>query len=193
MHERSAAATPTDPEALASSVTVAEDSRARLSRMFALHHSLVWRTLRRYGLDAQAAADVGQQAFVVAIERVDAIWEGSERAFLVGTALRLAASARRKAARVQLEAHMDQLAPEPHAESQARTVELLDAVLAQLDAGLVEVFVLFDIEGLTAPEISEALAIPVGTVASRLRRARESFRAVARRFELQWQREESSR
>lgn len=192
MHERSAATSPTDSEALAAT-GVLEDRRARLSRMFALHHALVWRTLRRYGLDAQAAADVGQQAFLVAIERVDAIWEGRERAFLIGTALRLAASARRKAARVQLEAHMDQLAPEPHAESQARTLELLDAVLAQLDAALVEVFVLYDIEGLTAPEISEALAIPVGTVASRLRRARESFRAVARRFELQWQREESSR
>jgi RNA polymerase sigma-70 factor (ECF subfamily) len=190
MHERSAAARPTDPNALASSMP--EGGRARLGRMFALHHALVWRTLRRYGLDAQAAADVGQQAFLVAVERVDAIWEGSERAFLVGTALRLAASARRKAARVQLEAQLERPAPEPHAESQARTLELLDAVLAQLDAGLVEVFVLFDIEGLTAPEISDALSIPVGTVASRLRRARESFRAVARRFELQWQREESS-
>ena len=37
------------------------DSRARLQQMFDSHHNLVWRTLRRYGLDPEAA-DVGQQA-----------------------------------------------------------------------------------------------------------------------------------
>src|SRR6476619_6784584 len=95
------------------------DSRARLQHMFDSHHNVVWRTLRRYGLDAEAAADVGQQAFLVAIERVADIWPGSERAFLVGTALRLARKQRRNAARNPLDAQAGEHAREPgRAESQ---------------------------------------------------------------------------
>ena len=37
------------------------------------------------------------------------------------------------------------------------------------------VFVLFEIEEMTTSEIATLLAIPAGTVASRLRRAREEF------------------
>jgi RNA polymerase sigma-70 factor (ECF subfamily) len=35
---------------------------------------------------------------------------------------------------------------------------------------------MYEIEGMSAPEIAAALAIPLGTVSSRLRRARELFR-----------------
>lgn len=152
--------------------------------MFNAHHNLVWRTLRRFGLDAETAADVGQQAFLVAIERITDIWPGSERAFLVGTALRLARSQRRSGARVRLEAQLDERAAQrPSAESQAMTLELLDRILAQLDANLVEVFVLFDVEGFSTAEIARALELPAGTVASRLRRARAAFRAATVRLE----------
>ena len=170
------------------------DSRARLQQMFNSHHNLVWRTLRRYGLDEHAAADIGQQAYLVAVERIEDIWPGSERAFLLGTALRIARKQRRNAARAPLEQHIDERAREPgRAESQAMTLELLDRVLGQLDASLVEVFVLFDVEGFSTKEIASALAVPEGTVASRLRRAREEFRAVTRRLERVFDREEGGR
>ena len=51
------------------------------------------------------------------------------------------------------------------------------------DADLVEVFVLYELEGLTSPEIAELLNIPLGSVASRFRRAREQFRSAAARVE----------
>jgi RNA polymerase sigma-70 factor (ECF subfamily) len=161
--------------------------------MFEAHHGVVWRTLRRCGLDPETAADTGQQAFLVAVERISDIWPGRERAFLVGTALRLARSGRRKAARWQLDDQMDQrprLAGS--AEERASTLELVDAVLARLDPTLVEVFVLYDVEGFSSPEIAEALGLPAGTVASRLRRAREEFRSIARRLELVLKREEGA-
>jgi len=171
-----------------------EDGRARLRRMFDSHHGVVWRTLRRYGLDAETAADVGQQAFVVAIERISDIWPGSERAFLLGTALRLARKHHRNAARVPLEGDLEERVRQAaSAESQAMTLELLDRVLGQLDASLVEVFVLFDVEGFSTKEIASALSVPEGTVASRLRRAREEFRAATRRLELVLAREEGGR
>jgi RNA polymerase sigma-70 factor (ECF subfamily) len=40
---------------------------------------------------------------------------------------------------------------------------------------LKEAFILFELEDLTVPQIAELLAIPTGTVASRLRRARAFF------------------
>jgi RNA polymerase sigma-70 factor (ECF subfamily) len=39
------------------------------------------------------------------------------------------------------------------------------------------VFVLYELEGFTLPEIAEALATPLGTATSRLRRARDNFEA----------------
>jgi len=48
--------------------------------------------------------------------------------------------------------------------------------VAELPDGMREAFVLFDIEELTAGEVAELLEIPLGTVASRVRRAREQVR-----------------
>ena len=66
------------------------------------------------------------------------------------------------------------------------------SVLSKVDADLVEVFVLYELEGLTSPEIAELLQIPLGSVASRLRRAREQFRAAAARIEKSLQKEGES-
>lgn len=169
-----------------------EGGRARVHAMFDAHHQLVWRTLRRCGLDVDAAADVAQQVFVVALERLPDIWPGSERAFLIGTALRLSRSARRASLRYRLDSQLEERLQQaaPHPEKSAATLELLDRVLSQLDRELVEVFVLFDIEGFSAPELSRALNIPSGTVASRVRRAREAFRAAVQRIEHTRAREE---
>ena len=38
-------------------------------------------------------------------------------------------------------------------------------------------FVLFELEELTGPEVAEVLGVPLGTTASRLRRAREHFQS----------------
>ena len=48
-------------------------------------------------------------------------------------------------------------------------------------AELRTVFVLFELEELSAPEVAGLTGLPVGTVASRLRRAREEFQLAARR------------
>jgi RNA polymerase sigma-70 factor (ECF subfamily) len=53
--------------------------------------------------------------------------------------------------------------------------ELLDHILDEMSDELREVFVLFELERLTRSELSDLLHLPAGTVASRLRRAREFF------------------
>ena len=57
-----------------------------------------------------------------------------------------------------------------------RQQEVLGRLLDQLEPDLRTTFVLFELEELTMAEIAGALEIPPGTVASRLRRAREQFR-----------------
>ena len=169
------------------SATDEKTRKERLERMFRAHHELVWRTLRRLGLGPEQAADATQQAFLIAAERLDDIRQGSERAFLFGTALRLARTAYRTGRRWQLEDDMDHRADAgsrlEELVDRRRAVEVADKVLAQMDPTLLTVFVLFEIEGLSTPEIAELVGVPLGTAASRLRRAREAFRAAASRLE----------
>jgi RNA polymerase sigma-70 factor, ECF subfamily len=171
--------------------------KERLERMFRAHHELVWRTLRRLGLGPEPAADATQQAFLIAAERLDDIRQGSERAFLFGTALRLARTAYRTGRRWQLEDDMDHRADAgsrvEDLVDRRRAVEVADRVLAQMDPTLLTVFVLFEIEGLSTPEIAELVGVPLGTAASRLRRAREAFRAAASRLERGVKREVAGR
>lgn len=164
--------------------------RSRLERMFQAHHALVWRTLRRRGLDADAAADATQQTFLVAAERLPDINTDSERAFLVGTALRVAFAWGRKTVRWQLDEDMDRRAATARNVLDEQTaLQLCDLALSKVDPELAEIFVLFELEDLTSPEIAALLEIPLGTVASRLRRAREQFRLVVSRIELAMRRE----
>jgi RNA polymerase sigma-70 factor (ECF subfamily) len=167
-----------------------EGDRARLARMFVAHHGMVWRTIRRRGLSPDAAADVTQQTFLVAAERLADIAPDSERAFLLGTALRVSQSLGRKTTRWQLEEDMDRRVADASSVSDERAaVQLCDMALSKVDADLAEVFVMFELEGLSSPEIAASLEIPLGTVASRLRRAREQFRVVVGRLELTMSRE----
>jgi RNA polymerase sigma-70 factor (ECF subfamily) len=165
-------------------VAPTEIDRARLERLFNDHHATVWRALRRRGLTSEAAEDATQETFLLAAERLDDIRPGSERAFLIGTALRVAHTLGRKTVRWQLDEDMDQRLAAIRDTSEARAdTQLCDLVLSRVDSDLVEVFVLYELEGLTSPEIAELLEIPLGSVASRLRRAREQFRSAAERIE----------
>jgi RNA polymerase sigma-70 factor (ECF subfamily) len=60
---------------------------------------------------------------------------------------------------------------------------LLDEALLHLDLELREVFVLCDLEEMPMREVADVLHMPPGTVASRLRRARELFNQAAQRLE----------
>jgi RNA polymerase sigma-70 factor, ECF subfamily len=167
-----------------------DEDRERLERIFNEHHATVWWALRRRGLTAEAAEDATQETFLLAAERLGEIRPESERAFLVATALRIAHTLGRKTVRWQLEDEMDlHLSADRNAGETREDVQLCDLILSKVDADLVEVFVLYEIEGLTAAEIAQLLEIPPGSVASRLRRAREQFRAAAARVERGLQKE----
>ena len=84
---------------------------------------------------------------------------------------------RRKKPTTSLEAHVETHGEpaSPHVELPARTVRLQRA-LAALPEEFREVVMMFYFEGLSLAEIAEALSLPVGTVKSRLNRARRKLR-----------------
>lgn len=161
----------------------------RLERMFNEHHDFIWRLLRRLGLSSGSADDAAQHVFLVAAERLNDIRPGSERSFLFGTALRIARSQSRNAQRWVLEEDMDFRRSEAGRPEelldQQRAIDLMGRILEGMSLELRTVFVLSEIEGMTMPEVAALVEIPVGTAASRLRRAREAFRAAVARVEAQ--------
>lgn len=186
----------------AAAATMAFEHRSaqtdRVDRARALvtqHFQSVWRLLRRLGVPESDAEDAAQQVFVVATSRLAEITAERERPFLYATALRVAATANRTRLRRQRWISLsdeDAATPGAAADEQIERREalaFLDAVLARLDDDLRRVFVLSDIEELTASEVSEVLATPVGTVASRLRRARRQFDKCATRLRAERERE----
>jgi RNA polymerase sigma-70 factor (ECF subfamily) len=151
--------------------------------MFVAHHAMVWRTLRRRGLTPEAAADATQETFIVAAGRLADIVPDSERAFLIGTALRMARTLGRKTARWQLDEDMDRRLSDLRSRGeQLADLQICDLALSRVKEDLAEVFLLHEIEGLSSPEIAALLQIPLGSVASRLRRAREQFREAIERI-----------
>jgi RNA polymerase sigma-70 factor (ECF subfamily) len=162
-----------------------KSDQERLAGLLQAHFRLVWRTLRRLGLHPHVADDAAQEVFLIIADRLEAIEVGKERAFVIGTAYRVAANVRRKEERRRESAAPDvgsepSSCPNPEELMERKQWrERLDVVLDGMPLDLRSVFVLFELEGLSSPEIANALSIPLGTVASRLRRARETFAEAA--------------
>lgn len=161
---------------------LASDRKARLERMVRDDYRFIWRLLRRLGVREGAVDDAVQEVFLIAAERLSDIKDGSERSFAFGTALRIAQTNRRVSARELVSDESDLSAsalPGPDELSdQKRARDLLNRVLEKMPIDLRTVFILFELEGMRSPEIAELASLPLGTVASRLRRARESFKAL---------------
>jgi RNA polymerase sigma-70 factor (ECF subfamily) len=168
--------------ASAAAVARAEaESRARLKRLVEEHHAFVWRSVVRLGVPSSDADDAVQQVFLVLSRRLDDIEPGAERSFLYGVCIRTASHSRRTYARRREtfgEEDAERVDPEPRPDDlldRARARALLDEILESMPIEQRAVFTLFELEQLTVGEISELLEIPQGTVASRLRKARELF------------------
>jgi RNA polymerase sigma-70 factor (ECF subfamily) len=156
----------------------------RLEVVITRHAAWVWRTLRRFGVPERDVADAAQQVFVTYFQHAGEVETGRDTSYLASVTVKVAANARRKVERSRevlgedLEALPVATARTPEdllSEKQLR--QELDRGLGTLPFEQRAVFVLYELEGFTLPEIAEALAIPLGTATSRLRRARGHFEA----------------
>jgi RNA polymerase sigma-70 factor (ECF subfamily) len=155
-------------------------------RVFTEHYGFVCRTLQGMGVATDVADDLAQNVFMVVHRRLleyDRVHD--LRSWLWGIARRVLHTHRRTARRKERKLRaLPEPIPEPGPDERVeleRRAALVDAILAGLPDEQREVFVLLDVEGLSAPEAAEAIGIPLNTVYSRSRTARARFnRGVAR-------------
>jgi RNA polymerase sigma-70 factor (ECF subfamily) len=161
----------------------------RLREIMQAQHDFVWRSLKRLGVPSADTDDAVQEVFMILARRLHEVMLDRERSFLFGTAVRVASNHRRSRRRSPEapadeleEIHATDLNPEElSALSNARRQlqEILDAMSAEQRS----VFVLCELEELTVAAAAELLGLPLGTVSTRLRSARELFRKAAHRLE----------
>jgi RNA polymerase sigma-70 factor (ECF subfamily) len=160
---------PTDDELMSA---VRAGDRTAFDALFERYRDPVWRFFRRRVADADQAADLAQETYL-------AIWQGAVRyeprgafrSYLFGIAFNLLAAARRSAA----------ARPPVEIEPPSNTGDPADVIwvrraLAELDDLEREIVMLREYEGLSYDEIAALVRVPVGTVRSRLFRAREALR-----------------
>lgn len=179
------------PSVSASRLAIVSDPAPVLAPAFAAayreHHAFVWRILRHFGVAPAQLDDRLQDVFLVVYRRWHSLDPASSmRSWLYGICRRVAADQRRAERRGERRLQSvrpPDAAPSPEqALVQAEAGDFVDAFLAGLDPEKREVFVLAEVEDLSAPEIAAATGIKLNTVYSRLRVARELFaRAIERR------------
>jgi RNA polymerase sigma-70 factor (ECF subfamily) len=155
-------------------------------RVYEEYFPFVWRSLLRLGLSQANVDDAAQDVFLVVHRRLQE-FEGrsSLKTWIFCVAQRVALVYRRRERRSESQAPVPatlldrRSCPEQQTEA-ARAAAFLDAFLTRLDDGKRAVFILIELEQLTAPEAAEALGIKLNTVYSRLRSARAAFREAAR-------------
>jgi len=163
-------------------VAVHKTTKSRLSRLVDDHIDFVARILRNAGTAEADIDDEVQRVFIVLSNRLDDVQPGCEKSFLLQTALHIAARSRRTVARRrevltdELLQIADPVSTPEELMDRRQMRQTIDQILDQMDSDLRIVFVLYEVEQMTAAEIGTALKIPNGTVASRLRRARADFR-----------------
>ncbi|MDF3066400.1 MAG: polymerase sigma factor RpoE [Polyangiaceae bacterium] len=156
-----------------------------------LHGEFVWRTLHRMGIRPPHVEDVYQEVFLVVHRRLHTFnGQSAVTTWLYEICFRVAAGYRRKAhfRREELVPDWSEMetlsSPTPSPERQlvaARRAKQLERILDALPLEYRVVFVMFEVEGLSSEEIAESVGAPIGTVYSRLHRARKRFvRALAK-------------
>ncbi len=150
--------------------------------VYRTHFELVWRLARALGVEPGSVDDVVHEVFLVVRRRLDGFApERSMRAWLAGITRNLVLHHRRAYAR-----HARKLAALPEPEPARQPDEALlraDAAAAMhrflegLDADKREVFVLMEIERMTAREVEAIVGVNHRTLHTRLRTARLAFAA----------------
>ena len=157
-----------------------------IGAVYEANFTYVYRCLRSLGVRQDSLDDALQDVFMVVQAKL-AQFDGRSqlRTWLYAIVLRVARRYRARAAREQQQAADDaelthDRAPERELAQQERW-QLAQQALATLDDDKREVFVLSQVEQMSAPEVAAVVGIPVNTVYSRLRAARLAFDAFAAR------------
>ncbi len=159
-----------------------------VAEVYERHFGYVVRCLAHLGVHAEFLEDATQDVFVVVHAKLDD-FDGrvALTTWLSAIVLRVAYRYRAKQTRAAQyesdESLTDHQSPEADAMARAR-LELAKQALDALDDAKREVFVLSELEEMSAPEIASITGVPLNTVYSRLRVAKQSFAAALHRLKL---------
>lgn len=166
----------------------ASGTRPSFDALYDEHVDRLFRALRRFGVADASLEDAVQDVFVTAYRRLDG-FEGKSAisTWLYGIALHVARNYRRHARR-HPEAPTDDAVLEGESGGdlersleEAEAVRILYRLLDELEDDKREIFVLAELEELSAPEMASLSGVNVNTVYARIRAARTAFeQAVSR-------------
>jgi RNA polymerase sigma-70 factor (ECF subfamily) len=180
------------PRVSESAKETAEDEKLlSVTQVHERHGEFIWRTLHRMGVRPPLVEDVYQEVFLVVHRRLSTFnGQSAITTWLYEICFRVAAGYRRKAhfRREELVHDWSELesvssqTPSPERQLVAsRQAKQLERILDTMPLEYRVVFVMFEIEGLSSEQIAESVGAPLGTVYSRLYRARKHFaRALTR-------------
>ncbi len=165
----------------------------RFADLYTTYFTFVWSMSRFLGVDAGELDDVVQDIFVIIYERLHTLEQPeSLRSWIYGIVRRVVSKYHRtkrtaliKSGTVRVEPEL--LSPELCTPEQmtglSEEAKLVWSMLEKLDAPKREVFVLAEVEDMTAPEIAAAIEVPLNTVYSRLRAARQELEEMLQRYQ----------
>jgi RNA polymerase sigma-70 factor (ECF subfamily) len=173
----------TGPDDAALLVRVVEGDHDAFTTLMHRHEDRIFAVCLRIMGNRTSALDATQETFLTLYRKANQYRAtAAVGTWLYRIAVNTCYDLLRKERRRPSEAMPSYLDPaDPHAEDPYTSIELrpsVEAALATLTADFRAVVVLSDIEGMSLPEVAEALEVPVGTVKSRLFRARRQLAGV---------------
>jgi RNA polymerase sigma-70 factor, ECF subfamily len=163
-------------------------ARPQTATVYDAYATFVWRSLQRMGVPESDLEDALQEVFIVVHRKLDQY--DADRAklstWLFGITLNVARKHRTRG-RLTLGADVDATAcdqPSQDTQLQRRQqAERLNLVLGKMRPEHSATFVMFELEGLSCQEIADLTGVPVGTVYSRLHKARDQFKELVEKSE----------
>jgi RNA polymerase sigma-70 factor, ECF subfamily len=170
------------------------EAATTFERVYDEHVEFIWRSARRLGVSEGAIDDVVQQVFIVVHRRFGEFESRSSLktwlfAILLWVVREHRRSLRRKSPhwfgqRVDVETLAENSGGSRPDEAleRAEAWQILEELLGSLEGDKRVVFVMMEVEQMTAAEVSEATGLPPSAVYSRLRAARTDFERAAARM-----------
>lgn len=173
------------PQQLASPVSTPSHapSPPDFTQLYEDHFAFVWRCARRLGVPDAQVDDAVQDVFLVVHRQLaDYTPDHAPKAWLFSITRRVASDHRR---RIRRKGGLSELSPEtpaherdgPQAQAERNQASnIVQRFLQQLDEAHASVFILSELEQMTAPEVAQTLSIEATTVYTRVRSTRNGLR-----------------
>lgn len=161
------------------------EHRDEFERVFETEFSYVWSSLKRLGIPERNLEDVTHDTFMVIYNHFSTYDRARPiRPWLFAFACRIASDYRKRASNARESLGVDELPDAPGSGplqdamlASKQATALVHAAIQTLGEERRAIFILAELDDVAMPDIARSLDLPLNTAYSRLRLAREDFRA----------------